>query len=121
MFNGCSGLTDIPENLLPATTLADSCYGYMFANCSNILKSPVLPARNLVEYCYQYMFTHCTKLCEITFNGVQINSDFTQGWCIDVSSTGKIISLNKDLEIIEAGPSGVPEGWEIIYKDSTTN
>ena len=67
------------------------------------------------------MFTHCKKLCEITFNGVQINSDFTQGWCIDVSSTGKIISLNKDLEIITHGPSGVPKGWEIIYKDSTTN
>ena len=32
-----------------------------------------------------------------------------------------IISLNKDLEIIEFGPSGVPEGWEVIYKDSTTN
>ena len=95
----------------------------MFANCSNILKSPVLPARNLVEYCYQYMFTYCTKLCEITFNGVQINIDFTYCWCwgIDSSSTGKIISLNKDLEIIEFGPSGVPEGWEVIYKDSTTN
>ena len=121
MFDSCGYLTSIPERLLPATTLARSCYGYMFANCSNILKSPVLPARNLVEYCYQYMFAHCTKLFEITFNGVQINSDFTEGWCIDVSSTGKIISLNKDLEIIEHGPSGVPEGWEIIYKDSTTN
>ena len=123
MFSGCSGLYALPERLLPATTLAISCYGYMFANCSNILKSPVLPARNLVEYCYQYMFTYCTKLCEITFNGVQINIDFTYCWCwgIDSSSTGKIISLNKDLEIIEIGPSGVPEGWEVIYKDSTTN
>ena len=93
----------------------------MFTNCSNILKSPVLQARNLVEYCYTDMFAHCTKLCEITFNGVQINSDFTQGWCTDVSSKGKIISLNKDLEILEVGPSGVPEGWEVIYKDSTTN
>ena len=67
------------------------------------------------------MFSHCKKLCEITFNGVQITSDFTQGWCIGVSSTGKIISLNKDLEIITPGASGVPEGWEVIYKDSTTN
>ena len=121
MFYACSSLTSIPEGLLPATTLANNCYEGMFTNCSNILKSPVLQARNLVEYCYTDMFAHCTKLCEITFNGVQINSDFTQGWCTDVSSKGKIISLNKDLEILEVGPSGVPEGWEVIYKDSTTN
>ena len=93
----------------------------MFRWCTNIVKSPVLPARKTVNNCYNGMFEGCTKLKEITFNGVQINSDFTQGWCIDVSSTGKIISLNKDLEIITTGPSGVPEDWEVIYKDSTTN
>ena len=121
MFGGCTGLTSIPEDLLPARVLTQRCYERMFKGCTNILKSPVLPARVLTQRCYERMFEGCTKLCEITFNGVQINSDFTQGWCIDVSSTGKIISLNKDLEIITTGPSGVPEGWEIIYKDSTTN
>lgn len=121
MFGGCTGLTSIPEDLLPATELVYSCYCAMFAGCTKILKSPVLPARVLTHGCYERMFAGCTKLCEITFNGVQINSDFTQGWCIDVSSTGKIISLNKDLEIITTGPNGVPEGWEVIYKDSTTN
>ena len=121
MFYSCGYLTSIPEGLLPATTLVENCYEGMFDTCSNILKSPVLPARNLVGYCYQYMFAHCTKLCEITFNGDQINGYFTQDWCTDVSSKGKIISLNKDLEAITTGPSGVPEGWEVIYKDSTTN
>ena len=121
MFAGCTGLTSIPEDLLPASVLTQRCYERMFEGCTNILKSPVLPARVLTYGCYERMFAGCTKLCEITFNGVQINSDFTQGWCIDVSSTGKIISLNKDLEIITTGTSGVPEGWEVIYKDSTTN
>ena len=121
MFSDCYNLTSIPEGLLPATTLSNNCYEYMFANCLNILKSPVLPARDLFGYCYRYMFINCRKLCEITFNGDQINSDVTDGWCINVSSTGKFISLNKDLDITTIGISGVPEGWEIIYKDSTTN
>ena len=121
MFGGCTGLTSIPEDLLPARVLTQRCYERMFEGCTNILKSPVLPARLLTQGCYERMFAGCTKLCEITFNGDQINSDVTDGWCTDVSSKGKIISLNKDLEIITTGPSGVPEGWEVIYKDSTTN
>ena len=31
MFSGCTSLTQAPE--LPATTLADNCYYYMFNNC----------------------------------------------------------------------------------------
>ena len=34
MFEGCTSLTTAPE--LPATTLADSCYSYMFYNCTNL-------------------------------------------------------------------------------------
>jgi hypothetical protein len=33
MFNGCSSLTQAPE--LPATTLANYCYNYMFGNCKS--------------------------------------------------------------------------------------
>lgn len=34
MFDGCTSLTTAPE--LPATTLAASCYSFMFKNCTNL-------------------------------------------------------------------------------------
>ena len=116
-FNNCKKITTIPEDLLPATKLAEGCYEGMFQGCTNILKSPVLPARQLVRDCYRGMFAGCTKLEEITFNGASIESYYTDYWCNKVSSTGKIISLNKDLEVKSTGVSGVPAGWEVIYKD----
>ena len=119
MFNGCNVFTIIPKDLLPATELARGCYYGMFRGCTNILKSPVLPARQLVEDCYREMFQDCTKLREITFNGASIKSQYTYWWCDNVSPTGKIISLNKDLEVKDIGISGVPVGWEVIYKDSS--
>ena len=37
MFRGCTSLTTAPE--LPATTLADGCYYYMFRDCTKIKMS----------------------------------------------------------------------------------
>ena len=60
MFNGCTSLTSAPE--LPATTLAQSCYGGMFDGCTSLVNAPELPATTLVNYCYQNMFYGCTSL-----------------------------------------------------------
>lgn len=43
-------LTNPPQ--LPATTLARSCYSFMFANTS-LTKSPKLPAMTLAAHCYE--------------------------------------------------------------------
>ena len=48
--------------LLPATTLANSCYNSMFYTCSNLAIAPELPATTLAYYCYQDMFHSCTSL-----------------------------------------------------------
>ena len=64
MFNGCTGLTTLPSNLLPATTLIGSCYKYMFSGCTSLTTVPNLPATTLSENCYQYMFNGCTGLVE---------------------------------------------------------
>ena len=60
MFGGCTSLTASPE--LPATTLADSCYRNMFRGCTSLTASPELPATTLAGYCYGYMFRECTSL-----------------------------------------------------------
>ena len=60
MFNGCTALTTTPE--LPATTLANYCYASMFRGCTSLTTAPALPASTLAEYCYSGMFSGCTSL-----------------------------------------------------------
>lgn len=64
LFNGCSGLYNHENKpiMLPATTLTDYCYQYMFQGCTNLTTTPELPATTLTQACYQYMFKGCTSL-----------------------------------------------------------
>lgn len=60
MFMECSSLTTAPE--LPATTLAQGCYNSMFQGCRSLTTAPVLPATTLAQRCYYYMFQGCIHL-----------------------------------------------------------
>lgn len=60
MFLKCSSLTTAPA--LPATTLAPSCYLAMFNGCSALTTAPELPATTLAASCYDAMFFECTSL-----------------------------------------------------------
>ena len=60
MFAGCTSLTTAPE--LHATTLAQNCYSYMFADCTSLTTAPELPAETLADNCYVNMFYGCTSL-----------------------------------------------------------
>ena len=61
MFYGCSSLTTAPKEL-PADTLTTNCYVQMFQGCTSLTKVPKLPATTLATYCYRYMFGGCTSL-----------------------------------------------------------
>lgn len=60
MFDGCTSLTTAP--VLPATTLASDCYSHMFALCTSLTTAPELPATTLANWCYSSMFYGCTGL-----------------------------------------------------------
>ena len=62
MFKNCTSLIQAPE--LPATTLANDCYGFMFQNCTSLNQAPELPATTLANDCYNYMFWYCTSLTQ---------------------------------------------------------
>lgn len=62
LFYNCAGLTSAENLILPAATLADSCYHTMFYNCASLTAAPELPATTLVSDCYAYMFKGCSKL-----------------------------------------------------------
>ena len=60
MFECCSELTTAPA--LPATTLAKSCYQMMFHECECLTTAPALPATTLADFCYERMFECCSEL-----------------------------------------------------------
>ena len=63
---------------LPATTLANSCYGSMFSGCSSLTQAPALPATTLASNCYSNMFYNCSKVTELHYPAsIENNSTFT--------------------------------------------
>ena len=62
LFYGNTALTDASTLLLPATTLAKSCYNSMFRDCKALTAAPALPATTLAELCYFQMFHDCKAL-----------------------------------------------------------
>ena len=64
LFSGSTALTDASNLILPATTLAPSCYESMFGYCSSLISVPKLPATTLAPSCYEGMFQDCTSLVE---------------------------------------------------------
>lgn len=64
-FSNNDKLTDASGLLLPATTLTNYCYGYMFSGCTALTAAPELPALTLADRCYSYMFQDCTALTTV--------------------------------------------------------
>lgn len=60
MFAGCTHLTTAPA--LPAATLANECYKNMFRGCTGLTTAPTLSATTLANECYRNMFGGCTAL-----------------------------------------------------------
>lgn len=122
MFMGCTGLTNIPENLLPATEVGEYAYYSMFENCSNIVNSPIIQVNYPSNFysVFNRMFYNCSKLKQITYCSEYLGKNNNDSWVYGVSSTGKFIYTYKDLNL-ERGDNGIPVGWAVIYKDSTTN
>ena len=61
LFKDCSGLKDVTELQLPATSLVPSCYDGLLRG-TEISQAPELPATTLASSCYQSMFKGCGYL-----------------------------------------------------------
>lgn len=55
-----SAIINAPE--LPAETLKEYCYHWMFEGCSYLEEAPALNAKTLVPSCYESMFSGCVNL-----------------------------------------------------------
>ena len=111
LFNGNTNLTDASGLLLPAETLAESCYYEMFKGCTSLTTAPALPAATLAGYCYRSMFQGCTNLNSVTCMATDISaSDCTTGWLDGVAPTGTFTKASG--ATWPTGSNGIPSGWK---------
>ena len=99
--------------MLPATTLANECYRFMFQGCERLINTPILPAPTLINRCYLGMFMECFNLQEIICLAEDMsNIENTMEWVRNVSDNG-VFFKNPNLIHVEFGPNGVPEHWDV--------
>ena len=110
LFYNCTNIINVSGNFLPATTLSDRCYSYMFYGCTSLTTAPELPATKLSSGCYNEMFYGCSKLNYIkALITTTPSSTYTNYWVSGVSSTGTFVK-NKNATWNVVGTSGVPTG-----------
>jgi len=111
LFRGCNRITDFSELLLPATTLSNFCYMYMFGGCTALTKAPELPATTMWSGCYKNMFDGCTALetapaLPATTLSSQCYQNMFKG-CSKLSSVTMLATEN----ITSTGISGTLNDW----------
>lgn len=110
--NVASSLFDVTNLILPATTLGNSCYRYMFYQ-SNIQTSPILPASILKNACYFHMFDGCAYLSSITMLATDTSAtDCLSNWVNGVAASGTF--TKKQGVTIPSGVNGIPSGWTVV-------
>lgn len=138
-FQNCTGLTSAENLILPATTLVQSCYIFMFQDCTSLVNAPKLPATELENYCYSAMFRHCTNLVtapdlpatilarncyyRMFYDCFKLNyikclatdisaTDCLHQWVDYVGSSGTFVK--KAGVSWPIGGSGIPSGWTVV-------
>lgn len=102
-----------PPKILPATTLATYCYWYMFEACP-ITVAPELPALTVSQQGYGYMFTQCSSLNYIKCMATNISAtQATTSWVNKIASKGTFVK-NSSMNSWETGVNGIPSGWTVV-------
>ena len=120
MFMDCYELIN-PPKILPATTLADSCYQSMFYSCHKLRFAPELPAKTLVNGCYTFMFADCTELRYVKAlftTNITKDTAYTVNWMWRVNTNTGVFVKAVDAKWKLPGESGIPTNWEYAYNYS---
>lgn len=120
MFMDCYELIN-PPKILPATTLADSCYKSMFYRCNKLRFAPELPAKTLVNGCYTFMFANCTELRYVKAlftTNITKDTGYTVNWMSGVNTSTGVFVKAVDATWSLSGESGIPANWDYAYNYS---
>ena len=103
---------------LPATKLANTCYGYMFAGCKGLTTQNgwYLPCESFdisqTKGCYNYMFTDCTNLVEMYTKQSNISPDYNFKWLQNINTQGTLF-MNRDSTQTTFAWTVKPDGWTV--------
>ena len=103
---------------LPATKLANTCYGYMFAGCKGLTTQEgwYLPCESFnisqTKGCYNYMFTDCTNLVEMYTKQSNISTDYNFKWLYNINTKGTLF-MNRDSTQTSFEWTVKPENWTV--------
>lgn len=112
MFSSCTSMTKTVK-VLPAANLKTNCYQRMYNYCPALLEAPELPAETLVSGCYSYMFTNCRKLAYVKAMFLtEPSTSYTNQWLSGVAASGTFVK-NAAAEWDVRGSSGIPTGWTV--------
>lgn len=116
LFMNCTDLKYAPNEILvaglggsPKSNLLERT----FYGCSSLLKSPIINASTLTSTggAFNELFFGCSSLSEITISLGFTPSSIGTDWVSGVAPTGVFIS---NVQGIESGSNGIPEGWTVI-------
>lgn len=114
-------IKSIEHLILPATTLSNNCYEYMFSNATAITKAPDLIATNVNTYAYHGMFQYCSSLletpaiCATTF-GSQACLNMFNG-CSALTETAAMVvnsAGGQSFENMYANCSGITDASNVV-------
>ena len=113
LFDGNTTIYNHPYKplILPATTLKNKCYAYMFRGCKKLTTAPDLLATEAANGCYYSMFYNCSNLNSVRCY-LNPNEDNTKSWLYKVASSGTFYKKNE--KEWPLGPSGKPNGWNVV-------
>lgn len=120
MFMDCNELIN-PPKILPAATLADSCYQSMFYSCHKLRFAPELPAKTLVNACYKFMFADCKELRYVKAlftTNITDDTNYTTRWMYGVNTSTGVFVKAVDATWSLSGISGIPTNWDYAYNYS---
>lgn len=89
-----TAINKLPQ--LPATTLANKCYAYMFSGCKGLTKQNgwYLPCESFnisqTKGCYNYMFADCTNIVEMYTKQSNISTDYNFKWLYNINTKGTL-------------------------------
>lgn len=117
MFSTCSNLVTVPDDFLPATTLAPSCYRGMFQSCAKLTRAPHLLAEELEPNCYRYMFYSCTSLVYIKcYSRTSVSGDaYTRNWLQNAKNSAECkFHYRSGVSWYRNNLHGIPVKWTPI-------
>ena len=94
------------------TSLSKYKYAFvsLFKGCTSLTKAPALPATTLSDYCYYYLFDGCKSLKEVRISATKTATGALANWLGNACTTGDLY-CDPNATIFPSGISGIPAKW----------